>query len=181
MTRAGALRSLTAFLAEIDADIFCIHEIDAGDALALATRFDRAWGYRGGQALFWNARVSAHTVHDRYLPLTPLRPFDRRGLLEVDAETHGARLTLVATQFANDRAVRVRELRYARSNLRAQGGAALLFVAQPDPRIGFADLGLHEVITAHELACYVREFKPIEARVETGLPFGAALVATMTL
>jgi hypothetical protein len=121
---------------------FCaVHGIDAGDALALATRFDSGWAYRGRQALFWSKAFHAHEVHDRYLPAPPLRPFDRRGLLEVRGTIGNEKVTLVAAQLGNDRS-RVRELRLLRSTLRAIHGTAYLFIAGygNDERIGFADL-----------------------------------------
>jgi hypothetical protein len=122
--------------------VFCVHGIDEGDALALATRFDCGYAYRGRQALFWNANYVAREVLDRYLPSSPMRPFDRRGLLEVEGILHGASLSLVATQFAAERAVRVREARFARTVLREISGAALLFVTGvASGAISFADLG----------------------------------------
>jgi hypothetical protein len=126
--------------------IFCVHGIDEGDALALATRFDCGYAYRGRQALFWNASYVAREVLDRYLPSTPMRPFDRRGLLEVEGTIHGTPLALVATQFAAERAVRVREARFARTVLREISGAALLFVTGvASGAISFADLGFTTV------------------------------------
>ena len=93
-----------------------MHGIDEGDALALATRFDCGYAYRGRQALFWNAHFSAREVLDRYLPGAPLRPFDRRGLLQVDGIYEGGQLALIATQFAIERAMTLREARFARSD-----------------------------------------------------------------
>lgn len=125
-------------------EIFCLHGVNAGDAFAIATRFNCDWAYRGGQALFWKDTVRAHEVHDRYLPSPLLRPFERRGLLEVDGERGGASLTLVATQLSDDRA-HVREIRLVRTIARARIGAAVLFVAGFDEaahHYGFADLGL---------------------------------------
>ncbi len=121
-----------------------MHGIDAGDALAMATRFDCDWAYRGGQALFWQPVFQAHEVHDRYLPSPPMRPFERRGLLEVDGERGATSLTLIGTQLSNDRA-HVREIRFVRTIARRRRGAAILFIAGFDPhvhRYGFGDLGL---------------------------------------
>jgi hypothetical protein len=144
LTRAGALRSLAACVTELDPDILAISEIDAGDALAIATRSDRQWAYRGGQALLWNRRFAARKVHDLYLPALPLQPFERRGLLRVDGLCDGIELTLFATRFSSDR-TRIRDLRFARSAVRACSANVALFVAAPPPvsaRIGFGDLGL---------------------------------------
>jgi hypothetical protein len=146
------MRSLASFLAESDPDVMALGEIDAGDALALATRFDRQWAYRGGQALLWNARVVAHEVHDLYLPVAPLA-FERRGLLRVDGEHEGTPLALFATQFGDDRN-RVRELRFARGHARTAPGLALIFVTAPFGTIGFADLG-YESLGEHEASSEV--------------------------
>jgi hypothetical protein len=130
--------------------LFCLHGIDAGDAYAMATRFDCEWAYRGGQALFWQTWFRAHEVHDRYLPAPPGRPFERRGLLEVDGEAGGETLTLIATQLSNDRA-RVREMRFIRTSVRRIGGDVLLFIAGFDgaaQRYGFADVGVRRIVTA---------------------------------
>lgn len=152
------MRSLAEFLAESDPDIAALSEIDAGDALAIATRFDREWAYRGGQALLWKPRFVAKDVHDLYLPVSPLRAFDRRGLLRVDGLCDGAGLTLFATQFAPDR-VHVRELRFARSIVRAVAHPAVLFLSMPHGRIGFADLGFHTIGAAGvDLELAVRGF-----------------------
>ena len=141
------MRSLASFLAESDPDVMALGEIDAGDALALATRFDRQWAYRGGQALLWNPRVVAHEVHDLYLPVAPLA-FERRGLLRIDGECDGAALALFATQFGNDRN-NVREMRFARAHARKAPGRAMMFVTAPLGRIGFSDLG-YESIDEHD-------------------------------
>lgn len=116
----------------------------------MATRFDCEWAYRGAQALFWRQPFLAHEVHDRYLPAPPLRPFERRGLLEVNGEIDGLPLTLIATQLSSDRS-RVREMRFVRTALRAIEGDVLLFVAGFDPgaqRYGFHDLGVRRIISA---------------------------------
>ena len=134
------MRSLAFFLAESDPDIMALGEIDAGDALALATRFDRQWAYRGGQALLWNGRVVAHEVHDLYLPVAPLA-FERRGLLRVDGECDGAPAALFATQFGADRN-RIREMRFARGHARAAPATAIVFVTAPFRRIGFSGFGV---------------------------------------
>ncbi len=136
------MRGLAELFAEANPTIACAHGIDAGDALALATRFDRQWGYRGGEALFWSADVHAHVVHDRTMAVAPLRPFDRRGLLLVNATYRGASLTLVAASLGEDRAARIRDLRFARTVLREIAGNAIAFVGRgAQSRIGFGDLG----------------------------------------
>jgi len=146
------MRSLAAFLAESDPDVLALGEIDAGDALALAPRFDRNWAYRGGQALLWNARVRAHEVHDLYLPVAGL-DFERRGLLRVDGEVDGERAALFATQFSTDRS-RIREMRFARAHARGAPPLAVAFVTAPPPAVGFADLQ-YETIDAHETSAEV--------------------------
>jgi hypothetical protein len=146
-TRPGALRIAAERINRETPDLFCLHGIDAGDALAMATRFDCEWAYRGGQALLWRKTYRAHEVHDLYLPAPPLRPFEWRGLLEVDGECGSTTLTLIATQLSNDRA-RVREIRLVRTVARRRRGAAVLFIAGFEAAAhpyGFADLGLHAV------------------------------------
>jgi hypothetical protein len=141
------MRSLASFLAESDPDVMALGEIDAGDALALATRFDRQWAYRGGQALLWNQRVVAREVHDLYLPVAPLA-FERRGLLRIDGECDGVALALFATQFGDDRN-NVREMRFARGHARSAPPCAMMFVTAPLGRIGFSDLG-YESMDEHD-------------------------------
>ena len=75
-----------------------------------------------------------------------MRPFDRRGLLQLDATWNGVALTVVATSFARDRASRVRDVRFARTVLRSVSGIAIAFVANAaESRIGFSDLGFVEL------------------------------------
>ena len=121
-------------------------DISAGDALALATRFDCGWAYRGAQALFWSDDYHAHEVHDRYLPIDLLNPFERRGLLEVRGDFGKDAVALVATRFTSDR-TRIREMRFLRKTLRAIEGNAFVFLAnyEDDERIGLADLGYEKV------------------------------------
>jgi len=136
------MRVIAESIASHGTAIFCLHGIDEGDALALATRFDCGYAYRGRQALFWDSRYAAREVLDRYLPSSPLRAFDRRGLLQVEGSFGGVSLALMATQFADERAVRVLEVRFARTVLRKSRGAALLFVTGvASGAIAFADLG----------------------------------------
>ncbi len=82
-------------------------------------------------------------MHDRYLPVAPLRPFERRGLLEVVGTWNGVALTLVAARFASDR-TSLREWRFTRGVLRRASERALFFADGVSPelaRIGVADLG----------------------------------------
>jgi hypothetical protein len=172
------MRSLASFLAESDPDIMALGEIDAGDALALATRFDRQWAYRGGQALLWNNRVAAHEVHDLYLPVAPLA-FERRGLLRIDGECEGTPLALFATQFGADRG-KLREMRFARTHARAAPGLAMIFVTAPLGRIGFSDLGyesMDEHDTSDQVEIAARGFHLERLRSgEVGGGIGAALL-----
>ncbi len=146
LRRAGALRRLAELYASRDPAIACVHGIDAGEALGFATRFDRQWGYRGGAALFWRKEIRAHVVHDRYMPIAPLRPFDRRGLLHVEAELDKKPLAMLALNVGDDRATCVRDLRFARTVLRRISGAAILFAGNAArSRIGFEDLGFRTI------------------------------------
>jgi hypothetical protein len=158
-TRSGATRSLASFVAENTPDIFSVHGIDAGDALALATRFDLGWGYRGSQALFWKPVFHANAVHDLYLPAQPLRPFERRGLLRSDGMVDRAPLTLFASQFSDDR-TQIREMRFARSAVRACDGAAFIFTANRKVATEFTDLGFAPATATN----YSRELVDIVAR-----------------
>lgn len=134
--------ALAATLASQRPSVFAVADISAGDALALATRFDCGWAYRGGIALFWSGSFKAREVHDRYLPTAAIIPFERRGLLEVRGEMESTSCALVAAWLAEDRS-RVRDIRFIRTTLRAIEGDALLFLANyaASDRIGFADLG----------------------------------------
>jgi hypothetical protein len=153
--RPGSLRVASERINQEKPEIFCLHGVSAGDAFAIATRFDCDWAYRGGQALFWKATLRAREVHDRYLPSPLLRPFERRGLLEVDGERRGRPMTLIATQLSDDRA-HIREIRLVRKIARSRTGSAILFVAGFDAAMhhyGFGDLGLHSLTPG----IYVRE------------------------
>jgi hypothetical protein len=140
------VRAAATAIAAADPSFTCLHGVDPGDALVLATRFAFGYAYRGAQAILWTTQFTAQEVHDRYLPAAPLRPFDRRGILQVDGTFEGDRLSVVATQFAPERDDAIRELRFARRVLRGIDGKLVLFTAGMSPatqRIGFADLGLH--------------------------------------
>lgn len=153
------MRSLAALVAAEDPDVAVLSEIDAGDALATATRFDLQWAYRGGQALLWKRSVVVHAVHDLYLPVSALRPFGRRGLLRLDADIANVPVHVFATRFAGDRSA-IRDLRFARTAVRGVAGNVLLFVCEPAPsRIGFADRGLQSAAAAPKLAIWARGFE----------------------
>ncbi len=148
-------------IAESDAQIVCVHGIDAGDAYALATQFACGWAYRGGEALLWRGAFHAHEVHDRYLPAPPARPFERRGLLEVLGAWHDAPLALVAARFADDRSS-IREWRFARTALRRTCERAIFFadgLTERTLRVGVADLGF-ATREAGPCAIYVRDVLP---------------------
>lgn len=123
-------------------DILAIHHIDDGDALVLATQFNRQWAYRGGQAIFWNARFSPARVHESYLPAPRLPAFERRGLLRVDGRCSDREIALLATGFAPDRG-RTRDLRLTRTVIReTRAPRMLLFIANPQVEVrAFSDLG----------------------------------------
>jgi hypothetical protein len=166
-SRRSSMRVVADSIASHQTAIFCVHGIEEGDALALATRFDCGYAYRGRQALFWNVRYAAREVLDRYLPNSPLRPFDRRGLLQVEGSLDGAGLALIATQFAAERAVRVPEVRFARSVLRATGRIALLFVTgAASGAMSFADLGFTTIASAAGTMVAARDVRT-EAAVVT--------------
>ncbi|MGA8533554.1 MAG: endonuclease/exonuclease/phosphatase family protein [Candidatus Tumulicola sp.] len=180
------MRALAQCVSALDPDVLALSEVDAGDALAVATRFDRQWAYRGGQAVLWNRRFVAVKVHDLYLPATPLAPFERRGLLRVDGRCDSTELTLFAARFAPARAC-VRDLRFTRSAIRASGAARIvLFLTDPPGagRASFGDLGLRPECAdaaAADLMLAVRGCSVqscIVARAENGI--GAQLIARVT-
>jgi hypothetical protein len=162
LARAGSMRALAQFVSASDPDVLALSEVDAGDALAMATRFDRQWAYRGGQAVLWNRRFADAKVHDLYLPAAPLQPFERRGLLRVDGSCDGVEVSVFATRFAPDRAS-VRDLRFTRSAIRAaRERRILLFITDP-PATGseaFRDLDLQAATNgdAADLMLAVRGF-----------------------
>ena len=159
------MRSLAAFLARSNADMFAVCEIDAGDALALATRFALQWGYRGGQALFWKPALNAAAVRDAYLPFSPLRPFERRGFVHVPLAVGAMRFAAIATQIGRERPQRVRELRYLRSRLRELEGAAILFGIIGSSRVDLYDLGFVRAGCrgADDETIYARGFRVLDA------------------
>lgn len=140
------MRKLAELVAHEHPDVLAVCEIKPGDALSLATRFDLQWAYRGRQALFWSGAFSASEVQGEYLPLqAPL--FGRRGFLRVDGTLAGKPCTIVATQFARNRAARLAELRFARQQLRGMPGAVMLFAGERMYTRGF-DLGEFRLKTA---------------------------------
>ena len=174
--RAGATRSLAACVAERAPDVLALHGIDAGEALALATRFDFGWGYRGREALFWSHAYRVHAIHDRYLPVSPLRPFERRGLLCIDGEYDGATLALSVVRFSPERA-RTRELRFVDAQLRAMQGDAVFFAAAFDRRMHLESLGFTIAAApdgSDRLAIGLRGFVAGAATMEDGA-FGTIL------
>ena len=144
--RAGSRRVLAERVTASNPDILALSEIDDGDALSLATQLGYQWAYRGGQALFWNARFAAARIEESYLPAPPLQAFERRGLLRVDGRCGKHELTLLTTRFASSRA-RARDLRLTRSVIReVRASRVLLFIANP-PATGsaaFRDLGFEQ-------------------------------------
>ncbi|HUZ48804.1 MAG TPA: hypothetical protein VMW12_03565 [Candidatus Dormibacteraeota bacterium] len=177
--RADAMRSLAAYLTEHVPDVLAIHGVDEGDALALATRFEYGWGYRGSEALFWSSAYRARAIHDRYLPAPLLRPFERRGLLCIEGECGGAALALSAVQFSPDRA-RAHEVRFVREQLRRMDGDALFFAAAFDPRLRLQSLDFTVVAApdgGEELAIGLRGFAAGTATAEDAA-FGGALRLT---
>ncbi len=163
--RAGARRSIAAFLDRARADVAAICGIDSGDALSTATRFDLGWAYGGGAALFWNARFAAARVGDR------------RGWLRVEGEYGGSPLQLFAVRLTSNRES-LRALRSARSAVRASNGNALLFASGLPERIGFADLGLTEVALGGGSCVAARGFSATLLGPEPGID-GAILRAEL--
>lgn len=154
------MRSLAELFARERPDVLAVCEIDAGDALSIATRFAVQWAYRGRQALFWNDRFNARHVHDLYLPARAARPFDRRGLLRVDATYDSRPCMLAATQFSDEREGRIRELRFARAQLRQSAADAIFFAHLRYRAIAFDDLGFRDVTpdARSEERIYLRGF-----------------------
>ncbi len=122
------MRSLAAFLARTDPEIFALCEIDAGNALALATRFVRQYAYRGGQALFLKSSGSITAVSDEPVLLWPSRPFDRRGVVCVKARRGNGMVSVLTAKIASRRKQRAAEVRHLRNIVRALETPAILFV-----------------------------------------------------
>lgn len=153
------MRSLAAFVAETQADIFAVCEIEAGDALALATRFALEWAYRGRQALFWNAVFKASEVADVYLPASGAKQLARRGFLRVNGSLNARTCALYTMQFASDRD-EIAQRRFARARLRAETGPALLFAYDARAKLRLDDLGFVESNGSSEARerIWVRDF-----------------------
>ena len=142
LARAGAMRALAEQVSATTPDLIAISEIDDGGALAVATRFDLQWAYRGGQAILWNARLAPRSVEESYLP-PALPALQWRGLLRVDLRIGDVELSVFSTRLATDRS-RIRDLRFVRSVLRRDRmSRAILLVTNPPNRgsAAFTDLG----------------------------------------
>ncbi len=179
------MHALAAFIARAQPHILGISEIDSGDALALATRFALQWAYRGGQAVFWKPQFKAVSVSNAHPPFSPLRPFERRGVVRVDLEIAGAPVRVFATQMSAERERRIRELRYLRTSLRQTDGPCIVFCVSPPSRIEYGDLGFTRAGCrgVHDETVWVRGFDVRGARDERpergiGTPLVAALAAT---
>ncbi len=122
------MRSLMQFLARTDPEIFALCEIDAGDALAVATRFVRQYAYRGGQAVFLRNSVDITAVRDDYVPLWPGRPFDRRGVVWVQARYGSRRVSVLTAKLASGREQRAAEIRHVRTIVRALERPAVVLI-----------------------------------------------------
>lgn len=169
LRRPGATRWLAETLARHDAGIACAHGIDAGDALALATRCDRKWAYRGGEAIFWQGALHVRAIHHRDLPFAVRRPFARRGMLHVEGRYDDGPLEIFATSLAADRGTRIRDLRFLRRVVRAAGGTAVLFVGNGASARGrFADLGFGEAASDDYNVIVVRPSQAIPAPQTAG-------------
>lgn len=142
LKRAGAMRALAEQISSTEPDLIVISEIDDGGALAISTRLDRQWAYRGGQAILWSARFAPESVQESYLP-PALPALQWRGILRIDLRYRDVAFSLLATRFATDRS-RARDLRFTRKTLReARDWRIILAITNP-PRTGrnaFRDLG----------------------------------------
>jgi hypothetical protein len=157
------MRTLASIVAREEPDVLGVCEIEPGDALSLATRFALQWAYRGRQALFWRDVFQTPRVHDSYLSARPDRPFDRRGFVRADTTYLGRQCALVTTQFGSDRATRIPELRFARTQLRHAPHDTVVFAHLVDVTIAFADLGFRDAIPddAGAQRVYVRGFDDV--------------------
>ncbi len=125
------MRSLAQFFARIDPEILALCEIDAGNALSLATRFVRHYAYRGGQALFLKSSIAITAVRDEHVPLWPSRPFDRRGVVCVKARHGNGNISILTAKIAREREQRAAEIRHLRNVVRALETPAVLFINLP--------------------------------------------------
>ena len=179
------MRSLAAFFDRARPDIFAVSEIDAGDALALATRFALQWGYRGAQSVFWRSDLRAVAMRDNYLPFSPSRPFDRRGIIELTLQFANSPCTVLATQIGADRDQRIREMRHLRTVARGAAHACLVFAVLPSGRIDLTDLGFKRAGCrgVADEALYVRGFDIAQAQDDKHAHrgIGTPLVAKLSL
>lgn len=137
--RRGGLREILAFAQRESPDVLAAGDIDPGDALTIATRLAVEWAYRGGQAIFWNARFEPAEISEAYLPRSPAM-LKRRGLLVVRGAVAGIELTIAATQLDESREQRIPQLRFVRERLRA-GSPAIAFAPIGAGRVTLTDLG----------------------------------------
>jgi hypothetical protein len=127
------MRALTEQAIASNPDLLAVSEIDDGDALALATKTNRQWSYRGGQALLWRTKFASFGLHESYLA-PALRSLQWRGVLRVDLRAEETEVSLLTTRFAPDRR-RVRDLRAVRSLLRdAPVERMILCITNPPPK-----------------------------------------------
>ena len=128
--------------------------IGSGDALALATRFDYGWAYRGQQALMWKPGFTVESVDD-----------EERSLLCVDGSLPAfGNLRCIVARFSSDRR-RIAELRRARTAIRRATDCVVLFtVRTPESRVGFDDLKLESIacLTEHAMSVWLRGFELAE-------------------
>ncbi|MDQ6827010.1 MAG: hypothetical protein M3Z14_07430 [Candidatus Eremiobacteraeota bacterium] len=122
------MRSLAQFFASTDPELFALSEIEPGDALALATRFVRQYAHRGGQALFLKDGMEIIDVRDEYLPIWPARPFDRRGIVAVQARYGTTLVYMLTVKLASGRDQRAAEVRHLRRMVRALQTPAILCI-----------------------------------------------------
>lgn len=122
----GALRALNAFIAECDPDLLALYGIGAGDALAFATRFARAWGYHRRKALFVKAPLTLTRVGHRFLPGS----WWRRSILQADARGVGEQLSVLAVTISAHPERRDIQLERLRDHLAGVQGRSL--VLEPD-------------------------------------------------
>ena len=130
LTKHGAMRALTEQTIVWNPDLLAVSEIDDGDALALATKTNRQWSYRGGQALLWRSDFTPIAVHEAYLsPVLPPLPW--RGVLRIDLRAGETTLSMLCTRFAPDRRA-IRDQRFVRTLLRnARLERAILCITNP--------------------------------------------------
>lgn len=151
----------------------------------MATRFALQWGYRGGQAVFWNPAFVAGPIRDTYLPFSPLRPFERRGLVRVDLQLASANVGVFATQIGPGRDQRIREWRYVRNALRDTAGPALVLCVLPQARASLSDMDFMRVGCrgVDDECVFARGFEVEEARDDSSAHrgIGTAILARTRL